>query len=293
MDPTTSAVSVFFASPRPPASRIVVPSPTLAAVSLAMAIASPVTIFTDTPIACAVAIVDAASSRGGSNNGSTPRNSQVPSASVRATPKERKPRAAKSFTAVSTTPLTVAVFSARARMTCGAPLLTLDVAPSVSVTVASVRLSTGLNGSKWVTVQASSAEVSARPPRTARSMGSSLSAREASAPARTTSAALTPVTLNGSPRVSEFWVRVPVLSAQSTSTPASSSMATSLLTMACFVASTRAPTAIVTDSTVGIATGMAATVSTRANCRVVRIGSPRRTDTATITATSATARTMR
>ena len=84
--------------------------------------------------------------------------------------------------------------------------------------------------------------------------------------------------LNGSPRVSEFWVRVPVLSAHRTSTPASSSIATSLLTMACFLASSRAPTAIVTDSTVGIATGIAATVSTSANCSVVRIGSPRRID---------------
>ena len=52
-------------------------------------------------------------------------------------------------------------------------------------------------------------------------------------------------------------------------------MATSLLTIACFFASRRAPTAIVTDRTVGIATGIAATVSTRANCNVVRIGSPR------------------
>ena len=45
--------------------------------------------------------------------------------------------------------------------------------------------------------------------------------------------------------------------------------------MACFLASSRAPTAIVTDSTVGIATGIAATVRTRANCRVVSSGSPR------------------
>jgi hypothetical protein len=35
-------------------------------------------------------------------------------------------------------------------------------------------------------------------------------------------------------------------------------MATSLLTIACFFASRRAPTAIVTDKTVGIATGIAA-----------------------------------
>ena len=81
---------------------------------------------------------------------------------------------------------------------------------------------------------------------------------------------------NGSPRVSLFCVSVPVLSAQSTSTPANSSIATSLLTIACFFASRRAPTAIVTDSTVGIATGIAATVSTSANCNVVRIGSPRK-----------------
>jgi hypothetical protein len=54
------------------------------------------------------------------------------------------------------------------------------------------------------------------------------------------------------------------LSAQSTSTPASSSIATSLLTIAYFFASLRAPAAIVTDNTVGIATGIAATVRTNA-----------------------------
>jgi len=53
-------------------------------------------------------------------------------------------------------------------------------------------------------------------------------------------------------------------------------MATNRLTIACFLASRRAPTAIVTDNTVGIATGIAATVSTKANCNVLRIGSPRK-----------------
>ena len=99
---------------------------------------------------------------------------------------------------------------------------------------------------------------------------SSSSAREASAASRITSSAVTPSTAKGSPRVSLFWVSVPVLSEHSTSTPASSSMATSRLTIAFFVASSRAPTAIVTDSTVGIATGIAATVSTSANCSVVK-----------------------
>jgi len=63
--------------------------------------------------------------------------------------------------------------------------------------------------------------------------------------------------------------------------------------MAFFLASSRAPTAIVTDNTVGIATGIAATVRTRANCRVVISGSPRSSDTSTITATNSAARMMR
>ena len=120
-----------------------------------------------------------------------------------------------------------------------------------------------------------------------------MSAREASAPSRMTCATPPSFTLNGSPSVSLFWVRVPVLSTHSTSTPASSSMATSLLTIAFFRASRRAPTAIVTDNTVGIATGIAATVSTRANCNVVRIASPRKIATVIITVTIATARMIR
>ena len=124
-------------------------------------------------------------------------------------------------------------------------------------------------------------------------MVSSSSAREASAAARITCAAVAVPAAKGSPRVSLFWVRVPVLSEHSTSTPASSSIATSRLTIACFFASSRAPAAIVTDSTVGIATGIAATVSTSANCSVSRTGLPRAIDTTVITATSATASRIR
>ncbi len=65
-----------------------------------------------------------------------------------------------------------------------------------------------------------------------------------------------------------FWVSVPVLSEQRTSIPAISSIAASLLTIAFLFASAAAPTAIVTDSTAGRATGMAATVKTNANCSV-------------------------
>jgi len=68
-------------------------------------------------------------------------------------------------------------------------------------------------------------------------------------------------------------VKVPVLSEQSTSTPASSSIADNLVTIACFFASRRAPTAMATDSTVGMATGIAATSNTNANSNVLRIGS--------------------
>ena len=81
--------------------------------------------------------------------------------------------------------------------------------------------------------------------------------------------------------------------------PASSSMATSWLTMASLRASRRAPTAIVTDSTVGMATGMAATVKTRANCKAVlghgssSMGSPRNSATVRMRITRARAMTMR
>ena len=51
-------------------------------------------------------MVALASSRGGSNKGNTPRNCHLPSSSARATPNERKPRAANSLTAFSTAGLT-------------------------------------------------------------------------------------------------------------------------------------------------------------------------------------------
>ena len=83
-----------------------VPIPSVLAVSRAMARASPVTIFTSTPIWRAVAMVALASSRGGSNRGSTPTKFHGPSPSARATPNERKPRAANPSTAASTSVFT-------------------------------------------------------------------------------------------------------------------------------------------------------------------------------------------
>ena len=75
------------------------------------------------------------------------------------------------------------------------------------------------------------------------------------------------------------------MSEQKTSTPASSSMAVSFETMAWRRARFMAPTAMVTDSTAGRATGMAETVSTRAKRRISSGASPRNSATITIRAT--------
>ena len=83
------------------------------------------------------------------------------------------------------------------------------------------------------------------------------------------------------------------MSEQRMSIPASSSMATRRLTMVSLAANRRAPTDMVTDSTVGKATGIAATVSTRANCRVAIMESLRNRATVRISATSITAITIR
>jgi len=123
-----------------------VPIPSVLAVSRAMARASPVTIFTSTPICRAVAMVASASSRGGSNRGSTPTRFHGPSPAARATPSDRKPRAANPSTAASTAALTCDVSADRSRITWGAPFVTLKVLPSAPVTVASVRLRTASKG---------------------------------------------------------------------------------------------------------------------------------------------------
>ncbi len=107
------------------------------------------------------------------------------------------------------------------------------------------------------------------------------------------SSALTPGIVNGVFSVRRFWVSVPVLSEHSTSTPAISSMAANRLTTACLAARMRAPTAMVTDKTVGMATGMAATVSTSTNCSTVSSGSPRSAAAIRMTTASAAARTIR
>ena len=71
---------------------------------------------------------------------------------------------------------------------------------------------------------------------------------------------------SSSPSVSSFLVSVPVLSLHSMSMPAISSIATRRETIALKRASRSAPTAMVTESTAGSATGIDATVRMSANC---------------------------
>jgi hypothetical protein len=91
-------------------------------------------------------MVALASSRGGSNRGSTPTKFHGPSPSARATPNERKPRAANPLTAASTSVFTCDALADSSRITWGAPLVTLNEDPSAAVTVASVHLRTASNG---------------------------------------------------------------------------------------------------------------------------------------------------
>ncbi len=260
------------------------PRPTSRAISAPIATWSPVTILTWTPRSRASAIVAAESTRGGSDRGSTPTSCHLPSSSVRATDRERKPRSANRCTRSWAASIT-SLGGHRAATTCGAPFVIRASLPSAPRATASVRLVTGSKGVKATTWEAGRAR-SPLARRTARSIGSPSSAREASAAADSTSAPATPGTHHGSPTTSRFWVSVPVLSEHRTSTPPSSSTAGRWLTTTSRRASSRAPTAMVTDRTAGSATGTEAMVTTSANPRVCRSELPRATDTTNVTVTS-------
>ena len=206
-----------------------------------MANLSPVTILTFTPICRAVAMVALESSRGGSKSGQhaqelplplrvRPRHAQGTEAArgefvdgfldARALPARHWPPAPRS----------------PAARPCNLEHLAVDgLDGGLGALVHRVE---GLKVDHLVALKACS---SFSPLSTARSMVSWSSARDARAALRMTCSGAMPSTQNGSPSVSLFWVRVPVLSEQSTSMPASSSMAASRLTIACLVASRRAP----------------------------------------------------
>ena len=97
-------------------------------------------------------------------------------------------------------------------------------------------------------------------------------------------------------------VNVPVLSEQRVSTPAISSMDSSRDTIAPCFDSESAPSAMVTENTAGIATGIEATRSTRTNCnrlaaldrsKLCRSTRSRKTSTAMRITTRTTARMIR
>ncbi len=69
-----------------------------------------------------------------------------------ATPRERKPRSASSWTAAMTFLEMASLLWLIFRMTCGAPLATHIFFPSSQSRSAVARLSVGLKGSKWVSV---------------------------------------------------------------------------------------------------------------------------------------------
>ena len=125
------------------------------------------------------------------------------------------------------------------------------------------------------------------------SIVSSVPASAVSAASRSTSALVASLRTTTSATASSFLVMVPVLSAHRTSTPAISSTAGRWLTTASCLASSRAPTAIVTDRTAGRATGIEAIVTTNANSRVLVRPVPRTSETTTMTVTRESARTMR
>src|ERR1700710_334669 len=90
-------------------------------------------------------MVDAVSSRGGSNIGNIPNNCHSPSPSLTASPRDRKPRRANSVV------LSLYILSSsleqeqRFRIALGAPLAAMNFSPSF-VTSAVIRLETGSKG---------------------------------------------------------------------------------------------------------------------------------------------------
>ena len=122
------------------------PRPSWPEISFAIAFWSPVTIFTPMPIRLAVSMVERESSRRGSNRGMTPSIIHAPLSSVRATPRERKPCTANSFTASSTCSRTLASGATKSSITWGAPFEVLNVRPPARRQWLSVRFWTGSNG---------------------------------------------------------------------------------------------------------------------------------------------------
>ena len=131
---------------------MLVPMPSWRAISIAMAVSSPVTILTAMPLAFAASIVALESSRGGSNIGRMPSSDQVCARRPRSgrPPSARLPFAASSATVVLDPLGDVgrAAWPGR-RSPAARPWRPSSVLPLASLTFASVRLVTGSNGTNF------------------------------------------------------------------------------------------------------------------------------------------------
>mmetsp|Transcript_5505 Transcript_5505/g.12584 ORF Transcript_5505/g.12584 Transcript_5505/m.12584 type:complete len:252 (+) Transcript_5505:1711-2466(+) len=247
---------------------MLVPIPRRRAVSLAIVMWSPVIILTSTPMAMAASMVSLVSSRGGSNSGIKPWNSQLFTSSSRdrATPMARKPRCPNSSMIWSTLAAISVTLCERPAIIWGAPLHTRKVEPSGATIVASVRLITGSKGMNLVCLCLNRKSWLVTPSVRHLSIASCPSHLAARAALKITSSSL-PKKVEGVSRVNLFLVKVPVLSLQRIVMPASSSMEARRDTIALLVARSRAPTAIVAVVTTCMAMGIEATSSTKQDTR--------------------------
>mmetsp|Transcript_34137 Transcript_34137/g.83948 ORF Transcript_34137/g.83948 Transcript_34137/m.83948 type:complete len:357 (+) Transcript_34137:1024-2094(+) len=217
---------------------MLVPRDSTRAVSTAITVWSPVIIFTDTPKRRHSSMVHLVSSRGGSRKVRIPSIFQSPSASSwRATASERMPLFPSSKTFASTSALIASLLCVRSRMTLGAPLVILNTLPSGPLSVPSVRLVRGSKGMNSVCSYLSHLRKSWP------DVASTIVSRASRGGSRhlAASAAWNSTVSLFSPGVKvgqSSWmtillrVRVPVLSEQSMSMPAISSMALRRVMMA-------------------------------------------------------------
>ena len=252
---------------------MLVPMPSWRAVSMAMAVSSPVIIFTATPLASTASIVAFESSRGGSNIGRMPSSAQVlPPSSERAT-RERAvalggERGDRVLDLLRDVGRRLREVDDRLRRALGDGQ---RLALRRRVTVASVRLVTGSNGHEgglrpapWCAFGSFSALDHAGVDRVVvlepRGERAGEHARPAGRWRRTGS---------GRRASAGSWSACRSCRCRGCRRPAISSIAASRETIAFCFESASAPSAMVIENTAGIATGIEATSRISTNCRML------------------------
>jgi len=234
--------------------------PTSCATAAAVAGASPVTITVRTPSCDSCLTSGAESGLGGSLKPTSPasfseRSGPNATASTRS-PCSSSRRASSAIRSFMSSP---ALPATRSAITEYAPFVTTLTAPVASRTVAEAHFCDGSNGVKLCRSSCSRSDDGAvAAERTAASTGSAPLVELASAPSCSTCAAVKPSPGTVSATASEFMVSVPVLSAQSTSTPAASSSAESRVGSTPRRPKARAPMVPASVNIDGRATGMEA-----------------------------------